>query len=267
MGSNVALVPRSSRSAQESTPPTRARRFASWWRSVCRREPVKTRDPGGYLVTPASSQEVSARFSDAMPIDFAVPAAVVREWQQWSRLEILVFGAVCIHKEGRRRGVRISPRVTSTWLAGFLKEPDRSCRQALRELARRGVIRCEEGHRWAPTPWDELAFARDRAKPVGSAERLAATVMSSSNGNQGPALVAIAPPSSWQLGPQARGRGSPARRGTTAARPPTSTVVRTLSTRGRDLPPRDPPPSVHRDTVGGRGMSVSTSVAMRWRPS
>jgi ribosomal protein S25 len=115
------------------------------------------RDPSGYVVTPALSESVNARFVDAMPIDFAVPAVIVRGWQQWSRLEILVFGAVCVHKEARRRGIQIAERVTSTWLALFLKEPARSCRQALRDLGRRGVIRCEEGHRWAPTPWAELA--------------------------------------------------------------------------------------------------------------
>ena len=38
------------------------------------------RDPGGYVVTPASSEELSARFLDAMPIDFAVPAVIVRGW-------------------------------------------------------------------------------------------------------------------------------------------------------------------------------------------
>lgn len=116
------------------------------------------RDPGGYVVTPTSLEEVSARFSDATPIDFAAPAMIVRGWQQWSRLEILVFGAVCVHKEARRRGLDIAARVTSKWLAGFLKEPDRSCRQALQDLARRGVIRREDGHRWAPTPWNELAL-------------------------------------------------------------------------------------------------------------
>jgi ribosomal protein S25 len=204
------------------------------------------RDPGGYVVTPASSEEMSARFSEAMPLDFAVPAAIVRGWHQWSRLEIRVFGAVCIHKEARRRGLGIADRVTSELLAGFLKEPDRSCRQALRELARRGVIRSEEGHRWAPTPWDDLAYAGDRAKPLGSeGEPAAPPFASGRSGNQHPELVAITPPSSGQRRPQVQGSAAPDLRGKTAVWPPSSSVVRTLSTRGRDLPPRDPPPSVH----------------------
>jgi hypothetical protein len=204
------------------------------------------RDPGGYVVTPASSEDVSARFSAAMPIDFAVPAAIVREWQHWSRLEILVFGAVCVHKEARRRGIGFVARVTSGWLAGFLKEPDRSCRQALRALARCGVIRREDGHRWAATPWDELACAGDRAKAPASEGRPAAPAFASGpSGNQPPELAAIAPPSSWQLGPHAGGSVGPDLHGKTAGWPPSSQVVPTLSTRGRDLPPRDPPPSIH----------------------
>ena len=112
------------------------------------------------------------------------PAAIVRGWQQWSRLEILVFGAVCIHKEARRRGIHVAARVTSEWLALFLEEPARSCRHALRELARRGVIRREEGHRWAPTPWNELACA---GHPTG---RLAASIRPT--GAFGPLAVVFA---------------------------------------------------------------------------
>jgi hypothetical protein len=65
-----------------------------------------------------------------------------------------------------------------------------------------------------------------------------------------PELAAIAPPSSWQRGPRAHGSVGPERSHATAVPPPSSAVVRTLSTRGRDLPPRDPPPSVH--PVAGR---------------
>jgi len=204
------------------------------------------RDPGGYVVTPASSEEVSARFSHAMHLDFAVPAVVVRGWQQWSRLEIRVFGAVCVHKEARRRGASIALRVTSTWLAAFLEEPDRSCRQALRELARRGVIQRQEGHGWAPTPWDELVNPGDHACPLAQRARPVATALSSRlNGNQTPERAAIAPMSLRQSAPRPAGRDGPEREGIPAARPPSWSVVRTLSTRGRDLPPRDPPPSVH----------------------
>ena len=206
------------------------------------------RDPNGYVVTPASSEEVSTRFSDAMPIDFAVPAAIVRAWQQWSRLEILVFGAVCIHKEARHRGIHIAARVTSAWLALFLKEPARSCRQALRELARRGVIRRDEGHRWAPTPWAELVCAGHPTGRLATSVLLATTEFTSgSNGKQPPELAAIEPPSARQRRPCAPGSVGPDRWGITANGPPGSSAVRTLSTRGRDLPPRDPPPSIHPD--------------------
>ena len=211
------------------------------------------RDPGGYVVTPASPEEVSARFRDAMPLDFAVPAAVVRDWQSWSRLEILVFAAVCLHKEARRRGIDIAARVTSTWLALFLKQPARSCRQALRELARRGAIRREERHRWAPTPWAELAFAGDPTGRLATGSRLeTAALTPGSNGKQPPELAAIAPPSMRQRRPCARGSVGPDRWGVTANGPLGSSAVRTLSTRGRVLPPRDPPPSLHPD-VGREG--------------
>jgi hypothetical protein len=211
------------------------------------------RDPAGYVVTPASSEEMNARFLDAMPIDFAVPAAIVRGWQQWTRLEILVFGAVCVHKEARRRGIQIAARVTSAWLASFLKQPARSCRQALRELARREVIRREEGHRWAPTPWAELACAGHQAAGLATSRSLAtAEPRTGANGKQPPELAAILPPSVRQRRPCAHGSVGPDQWGTTANGPPSSTVVRTLSTRGRDLPPRDQPPSIHPD-AGRKG--------------
>ena len=155
---------------------------------------------------------------------------------------------MCVHKEARRRGIHIAARVTSAWLALFLKEPARSCRQALRELARRGVIRRDEGHRWAPTPWAELVCAGHPTGRPATSVRLATTEFTSgSNGKQPPELAAIEPPSARQRRPCAPGSVGPDRWGITANRPPGSSAVRTPSMRGRDLPPRDPPPSIHPD--------------------
>ena len=254
MGSSVGPARQSSRSMPGSTRRTRARRCASSWSSVFRSERATCAIRGGYVVTPATREDVSARFPHATRLDFAVPAAVVRDWQGWSRLEILVFGALCVHKEARRRGIHIAARVTSAWLAAFLKQPARSCRQALRELARRGVIQREEGHRWAPTSWAELACAGHPTGRLATSSRLAtAEFTSGSNGKQPPELAAIVPPGARQRRPCAHGGVGPDQWGITANVPPGSSGVRTLSTRGRDLPPRDPPPPSLHPEVGREG--------------
>jgi hypothetical protein len=200
-----------------------------------------TRDPGGYVVTPATAEELNARFPDGFSIDFAVPAIVVRNWHGWSRLEILVYGTTCLHKEARRRGIEVPSRLTSKWLAEILGEPDRSCRHALRSLADRGVVEADQTHRWTPTTWDQVAKANSVPTAAVRPIRL---------GNQVPELPAKSPPSSWHRVPRACGNLAPGKARAVATSPPRTEPVRTLSTRARDLPPRDLPPSLH--PAGGR---------------
>ena len=105
----------------------------------------------------------------------------------------------------------------------------------------------EQARCWAPTPWDELVHLRDQASPLAQRARLATAPSPRLDGNQTPERAAIAPPSSRQSAPRPAGRDGPDCEEIPAVRPPSWSVVRTLSTRGRDLPPRDPPPSFHPD--------------------
>jgi hypothetical protein len=94
---------------------------------------------------------------------------------------------------------------------------------------------------------EDVAASRSGRELAPSSRPATAEFTSVSDGKHSPELAAIAPPSARQRRPRAYGSVGPDQRATAANGPPSSSVIRTLSTRGRDLPPRDPPPSVHPD--------------------